>query len=351
MSTADRLRVVVATPLDEGLCTRVEQLEPRIELVRDQSLLPPMRWAADHSGDPAFSRTPGQQATFEALLNSADALYGLPDDSPAALARVVRANPRLRWVQAMAAGGGAQVKAAGLTSEELDRVTFTTSAGVHGAPLAEFAVFGVLAGAKSLRRLLDQQAHREWSGRWCMQQVSEMTVVVLGLGSIGRQIASRLIALGARVIGISRRPADMPGLTESVPPEKLAQVVSRADALVVSLPGTAGTHRLVSAEVLAAVRPGITVVNVGRGTVIDEEALVDALDDGRVGYAVLDVFDTEPLPRESRLWTHPGVLVSPHTAALNGAEDRKIAELFATNATRLLDGRPLMNVVDTVEFY
>jgi phosphoglycerate dehydrogenase-like enzyme len=343
--------VAVATPLSEELCARIEAAEPRIELVRDQSLLPPMRWAADHGGDPAFSRTPEQQAAFEALLSTADALYGIPEENPAALGAAVHANPRLRWVHTMAAGGGAQVKAADLTAEELARVTFTTSAGVHGAPLAEFALLGVLAGAKSLPRLLAQQARKEWSGRWCMQQVSEMTVVVLGLGNIGRQIASRLVALGAAVIGVSRPLADMPGLSESVPPEQLADAVARADALVVALPGTDATHKLVSADVLASVRPGITVVNVGRGTVIDEEALVGALADGRVGFAALDVFYAEPLPQDSPLWTHPNVLVSPHTAGLNGAEDARIADLFAANATRLLDAEPLVNVVDTVEFY
>ena len=93
------------------------------------------------------------------------------------------------------------------------------------------------------------------------------------------------------------------------------------------------------------------MVNVGRGTVIDEDALIEAMRDGRIGFAALDVFAVEPLPVESPLWSEPNVLVSPHTAALNVAEDRLIAELFAANATRLLDGEPLINEVDTVDFY
>lgn len=351
MSTTDRLRVVVATPLDEELCHRIEAAEPRIELVRDQSLLPPMRWAADHFGDPAFQRTPEQQAAFDALLSSADALYGLPDESAASLARAVRANPRLRWVQAMAAGAGGQVQAADLTREELDRIVVTTSAGVHGAPLAEFAVFGVLAAAKTLPRLIAQQARKEWSGRWCMKQISEMTVIVLGLGNIGRQIVARLDALGATVIGVNRPVAEFDGVAECIPPEQLAEAVSRADAIVVALPGTDATHKLLSAEVLAHVKPGIAVVNVGRGTVIDQDALIEGLEAGRVGFAALDVFYEEPLPQDSPLWSHPNVLVSPHTAGLNDAEDRRIADLFVENARRLLDGEPLINVVDTVEFY
>jgi phosphoglycerate dehydrogenase-like enzyme len=110
----------------------------------------------------------------------------------------------------MAAGGGSQVKAAGLSEEQLRRIVFTTSAGVHGGPLAEFAVFGVMAGAKDLPRLLAQQRDRNWSGRWAMRQISEMTVLVVGLGGIGREVARKLSGLGATIIGTSRhgRPVE-----------------------------------------------------------------------------------------------------------------------------------------------
>lgn len=345
------IRVAVATPLSEELCERIVAAEPRIELVRDQSLLPPMRWPGDHSGDPGFVRTPAQQGAFEALLDGADALYGVPGEDPAALTRTVRANPRLRWVQTMPAGGGAQVRAAKLTQAELDRIVFTTTAGVHGSALAEFAVFGILAGAKDLPRLLAQQADKRWPGRWCMRQVEEQTIAVLGMGHIGRDTAAKLIALGARVIGVSRHPSDLPGLAGTARPDRLGDVLATADALVVTLPGTEQTHKLVNADVLAKVKPGLTFVSVGRGSVIDEAALAVALTDGRIGFAAMDVFYTEPLPAASALWTMPNVLISPHTAALNAAEDVRIADLFARNATAFIDGEPLINVVNTVEFY
>jgi phosphoglycerate dehydrogenase-like enzyme len=118
-----------------------------------------------------------------------------------------------------------------------------------------------------------------------------------------------------------------------------------------TLPGTSATEHLLDSRFFDALRPGASVVNVGRGTVIDEAALIGALDSGQVGFAALDVFETEPLPADSPLWAHDNVLVSPHTAALNAAEDRLIAELFAANATRLLDGKSLLNRVNTVEFY
>jgi phosphoglycerate dehydrogenase-like enzyme len=351
VAVADRLRVAVVTPLREELCALVERLEPRVEMVRDQELLPPERYPADHHGDPTFTRTTEQQRRFADIIADADALYGLPGEDPVALRQAVETNPRLRWVHTMAAGGGAQVKAAGLGDEQLARVAFTTSAGVHAGPLAEYALLGLLAGAKNLPRLQADAARHEWPKRWLMGQLREQTVLVVGLGGIGREVARLLATLGTRVIGTSRRGEPVDGVAELVHPAEMAAVVGRVDGIVVTLPGTAATERLVSAEVLAAVRPGTTLVNVGRGTVIDEDALVDALRDGRIGFAALDVFAVEPLDAASPLWDLPNVLVSPHNATLTPAEAQRIAELFADNAGRLLDGRPLRNVVNTKEFY
>ncbi|MCE3025645.1 D-2-hydroxyacid dehydrogenase [Salinicola sp. DM10] len=350
-SASHKLRVAVATPLSETLCAMIEAREPRLELIRDQALLPPMRHPADFAGDPSFQRSAEAQARFETLLADAEVLYGIPDLDPAALARVVVANPRLRWVHLMAAGGGGQVKAARLSREQLDRVAFTTSAGVHGGPLAEYALFGVLAGAKQLPRVQAQQRAHHWSGRWAMGQVSEQTVLLLGLGGIGREVARKLSLLGARVIGVSRHGRAVEHVDEIVAPEDLHAAAARADAVVCSLPGTAATEGLVDADFLAALPPGATFVNVGRGTVVDEPALIEALRAEHLGLAVLDVTASEPLAADSPLWDLPNVLLTPHTAALNAAEDRLIAELFVDNARRYLDGQPLRNRVDTVEFY
>jgi phosphoglycerate dehydrogenase-like enzyme len=351
MSEARKLRVVLATPLDEELCRLVEEREPRVELVRDHSLLPPQRHAGDHAGDPAYVRTPEQQARFDALLDGAEALYGIPNESGTALRRTVEANPGLRWVHTTPAGGGAQVRSARLSDDDLERVVFTQSAGVHAEPLAEFALLGLLAGIKSLPRLEAAKARGEWADRWTMQLISDQTVVVVGLGSIGRAVAAKFALLGATVIGVHRREVEAEGVSRIVPVEELGDVAATATAVVMTLPGTTATANMLSADVLERFRPGTILVNVGRGTTIDEVALVGALEDGRVGFAALDVFATEPLPADSPLWNRDTVLISPHTAALHPGEDRLIAELFADNAGRLLDGRPMINRVNTVEFY
>lgn len=346
-----RIRVGVATPLSEELCQWIEAQEPRLELLRDQSLLPPMRHPADFAGDPAFKRSADQEAQFDALLSEAEILYGIPDVDPGRLARVVERNSALRWVHVMAAGGGSQVKAAELAPEQLERVRFTTSAGVHGGPLAEYAVFGVLAGAKHLPRVLRQQRAHEWSDRWMMGQISEQSVLLLGLGGIGREIARKLSLLGMHVMGCSRHQRPVEYVDEIVSPEQLHEAAARADAVVSSLPGTQATQGMIDKALLAAMKPGVTFVNVGRGSVVNEPDLIEALQSGHVGIAVLDVTAVEPLAEASPLWDLPNVILTPHTAALSAFEERRIAELFVENARRYLEGEALVNQVDTVEFY
>ena len=127
--------------------------------------------------------------------------------------------------------------------------------------------------------------------------------------------------------------------------------MASADYVLVTLPHNAATEGFVGRDALAAMQPHGVILNVGRGPVIDETALLSALDDGRIAFAALDVFEQEPLPNASALWSHPSVLISPHTAALNSKEEERIARRFAENATRLLEGRDLRAQVDTVEFY
>ena len=344
-----QLDVFVCTPLPDRLCSLVTTLEPRVRLTVHQDLLPPMRWPGDHSGDRRFTRSADDQARFEALCAAAEALYGIPDSSAMTLGRVVAASDRLRWVHTMAAGGAAQVRAAALSAEAVSRIRVTTSAGVHAESLAEFALLGVLAGIKDLPRLQRQQRELAWSTRWPMRRVGDLTVLVLGLGHIGRATAAKFHALGARVIGVNRTPRQVEGVDSVHPLSEFADVVGQADAIVNTLPQSPETHHLVDGAIWQRVRPGVIFVSIGRGTCVDEESLVEALWNGQVGFAALDVFEVEPLPPTSPLWGMDNVLVSPHTAALNEREDELIARLFAENARRLLDGRPLLNEVDPRE--
>ncbi|MFT3861116.1 D-2-hydroxyacid dehydrogenase [Micropruina sp.] len=342
----DKVRVAIAAPLAPELCDRIAAVDPRVEVVVDQELLPPMRHAADFAGDPAWSRTADQQARYDALLDTAEVLYGIPDLKPAALARTVAANPELRWVMTMAAGGGSQVLAAGLPADAFERIVFTTSAGAHGVPLAEWALFGLFCGCKELPRLQRQQRAHDWPSRIVGRPIEGSTVLIAGLGGIGQQVARRCKALGMTVLGVKRQVSEVANVDEVHALADLADIIGRADHIVLTLPGTPQTEKLIDARMLGLAKPGVTVVNVGRGTVIDQDALIEALRSGQVGFAALDVFEREPLEPDSPLWDLDNVLISPHSGGLDNAEDERICEIFCDNLRLYLAGRGLNNVVD-----
>jgi phosphoglycerate dehydrogenase-like enzyme len=344
--------VAIAVPLEAELVERIRAVDPSVTVLYEPELLPPERFPADHSGDPAFRRTPEQEERYWDMLNKAQVLYGFPNESPAGLARIAGSNPHLEWIHAMAAGAGGAVKASGLDSGTLQKFRVTTSAGVHALPLAEFAALGILNGFKRSAELAQDQAARVWPElRTPTRLVNGSHLVVTGLGEIGLETARIARALGMTVSGTKRSVEPIDGIQEVAGNDGLAGLLATADAVVNTLPGTPSTEKLFSREVFAAMKPGTILVNVGRGTVVDEEALLEALDNGQVSYACLDVFAVEPLPQDSPLWNHPRVMVSPHTSALSAAENRLIAERYCGNLRTFLDGGELPHVVDTVHFY
>jgi phosphoglycerate dehydrogenase-like enzyme len=350
--TTPTVRVMIAGPLEEPLVERIAA-EHGVELIWEPDLLPPARYPGDHAGDPGFRRDADGEARWADMLGGAEVLFGIPGDTPAGLAATVAAAPKLRWVQATSAGAGEQLRAAGLSPEDLERVTMTTGAGVHAVPLAEFAIFGLLAVVKDLPRLAADQRERVWGPKRAAGELRGRTLFLLGLGNIGLEVSRLAKAFGMRTVGFKRTPAgEPPPWTDELRGvDQLAASIDQADALVVSLPGTPETSGMVSHEVIARMRPECVLVNVGRGAVVDEAALTEALRERRIAGAVLDVFATEPLPPSSELWGLDNVLVSPHTAALSADENQRLVELFVENLRAWLAGRPLRNVVRTDAWY
>ena len=348
-----RTQVLIASPLEAELAARIQDADPRAEVLYQPDLLPPARWPADHRGDPAFERDAEGEVRWRALLDRAEVLLGIPGDSAEGLAEAVNGLPGLRWVHATSAGAGEQVRKAGLPPEALERVAITTSSGVHAKPLAEFAVLGLLVVAKELPRLVEDQRARAWPEvRQPLRELSGQTLFLVGLGEIGREVARLGKALGMRTVGFRRTQGPPPEWVDEVHgPERLTELAGRADAVVVSLPLTEQTAGLVDRATIERLPASCIFVNVGRGGVVDEPALIDALRDRRIAGAVLDVFATEPLPEDSPLWTLDNVLVTPHAAALSARENERITELFVDNLHRYLDGQPLRNVVEPGVYY
>ena len=350
MTAPQHLSIMICPTMTQAQAQRIADADPRIDILWDAEVHRPMRWPGDIQGDVHWRRPPELQARYNAMCDSADALLGLPDYSPTALRRCVEANPRLIWLHTTEAGGGGLVRAANLRPDDLARLIVTTSAGVHVEPLAEFALFGVLAGAKMLPKVQDLQRRHVWAERFMIRQVSEMTVAVVGMGNIGRLVAKRFADMGARVIGVNRSMRDVPGVEMHLNHD-LIEVATRADAIINCLPAAVGTDKLISADVLAATPPGLIFVSLGRGSCVDEDAMIEGLRSGHIAFAALDVVTKEPLAPDSPLWDMPNVLISPHLMALSVHETDRIIDMFIDNARALLDGRPMRNVMDKELFY
>ena len=337
----ERVRVVIATPLEPELVERVRAVDDRLDVAFEPDLLPAPRYPSDHSGDEHFERTPEQEARFTELVRGAEVVLGFPGERPAGLAWVVRTAPSLRFLQATFAGAGQQIRAAKLTEDELARVAFASTAGIHATPLAEWSMFGILAFTKSLPRLLADKVNRNWAEHYPTEELPGKTLLVIGLGAIGREVARLGEAFGMRVTGV--RSGDGP--------DRLRDLIPAADAVVVALPLTDETRGLIDADLVGQMKDGAIFVNVGRGAVVDEEALVDALRSGKLRGAALDVFAHEPLAESSPLWELENVIVSPHTAALSVKENERVVERFTENIRRYLAGDELLGRVRTDVFY
>jgi glyoxylate/hydroxypyruvate reductase A len=350
---AGLLDVMIAIPIDEAQCARIAAADRRVRVWYDPGLLPVPAFPGDHAGWSGFTRDRAGERTWGEMLARAEVLLGIPGGSPAGLADAIARGPRLRWIAAISAGAGEQVRAARLKDDALDRVTITTAAGAHAVPLAEFAMFGLLAMARDAAGLARAKSKRVWPSRPLPTgELRDRTLLVLGLGEIGRATARLAAAFGMRVIGVRRHPGEpVDGVAEQHQLSALPKLLAGADAVVAALPSTPETDGVLDAEALDSLPRGAWLVNVGRGSVLDEDALADRLRSGRIGGAALDVFATEPLPPQSPLWRLPNVIVSPHSAALTAAVDERLVDGFVANLHRYLAGAPLAHRVDPDGLY
>lgn len=333
------ISAVVCSPLSAAVVERIRAEAPAgVEITHRPDLVPPPRHACDHVGDPAFRRTPEQEAEWRAILRGAEVTWDFPEsggDGPATL------TPGLKWVQGTSAGVGARVRRLGLHDDPA--VWVTTASGVHARPLAEYVFGALLAHVKHTPKLAaDQRAHR-WE-RFTPDVLDGKVMVLVGPGRIGREVARVARTFGMTVLAMARdsdpaRAAEL-GVAEVFTRDRFHDTLGRADVVVLSAPQTPETDDIMGVAAFAALRPGTVLVNIGRGTLVDEDALLAALRDGRVGLAVLDVFRQEPLPAESPFWDEPNVRISPHSVANAANEYDRIADIYIANLACYAAGRP-----------
>lgn len=346
------LTIAIAVPLPADIVAWMRDADPRLTVLYEPDVLPPQRFASDHSGDPDFTLSPDGERRLRAMLAKADAWFGYPFNNLRTVTDYMSTSPNLRWIQGLAAGLGGWLERLDMPDRYLHQVTWTSAAGVHVVPLAEYAVMGALMGAKNIPSLRRDQKNKVWRKyEPVARELSQMTVTIAGMGHIGQEIARRLQPFGCRILGVNRTVRDYQGVDHCYGDDDLVEACQHTDVLINALPDTPATRHMIDEQALSHLRPAATVVSLGRGTVIDEDALVRYLNNGHIGLAVMDVFDKEPLPKTSALWTMDNVYISPHSIALSPKEDQRLAELMVDNAQRLLDNKPLRNVIDLKEFY
>jgi len=339
------LKVLIASYLEADQVERIRKVDPRLEVIYEPHLLRPPRYPADHKGKDV-ERTPEAEARWRRHLAEAHILFDFDqthlDDLP-------ELAPKVQWIQATSSGIGPFVERMGY-ARRMPRTVITRASGVHAQPLAEFCIMVMLMFRKGLHRLMRDQERRHWE-RYAGTDLEGRTLVVVGLGGVGREVARVAKALRMRVIGVEVEgfmadPVGVP-VDELKTPAELHSVLGRAEHLVLIAPHTPETEGMIGARELALMPRGAILINIARGALVEEGALADALRSGHLAGAGLDVFAREPLQPDSPFWDMPNVLVSPHSASTSDRENRRLTDLFCENLRRFLAGEPLFNVLET----
>jgi phosphoglycerate dehydrogenase-like enzyme len=333
-----RLNILIASPLEAEQVQRIRDFAPdRAEVMYAPELLATPRYVADHHGV-ARDLDEAELQRWRDLLARADISFDFDFRDAADMPKNA---PQLKWVQATSAGIGEFLR-----RTELDKsgIVFTTAAGVHARPLTEFAMLGLLYFFRDVPYLQAIKSRKHWE-RYTVRGLEGARVLVVGPGSVGREIARACDSFGMEVWALRRAPgsASPEGVTRVIERQALRMALSEVDAVVLSCPLTEETRQMIGAPEIEAMRPGMVLVNVARGAVVNEPAMVEALRSGHIKGAALDVFAIEPLPAESPLWELPNVIVSPHSASTVAAENRRIVDIFLDNLGRFLDGRHMRN--------
>ncbi len=332
MPDNETINVIVAMEFADELLSRVRELSPRLRIEQYSAAVPDKAWA-----------------NAEILFTTN--MFPKPEQAPS-----------LRWIQLCSAGAN-QIFNNPISSAE--DIEVTTASGIHATPMSEFSLAMMLAFTYKLPKVLEFQAQAKWVADrttvFLPHPLRGQTLGIVGYGNVGRELARIADAMGMIVLATKRdvmHPADDDSYREAgtgdpdgeiptrlYPPQALASMARECDFLVITAPLTDETRHMVDANVLKAMKKTAVIVNVARGAVIDEAALIDALQNHRLGGAALDVFEQEPLPSDSPLWKLDNVILSAHISGSVIDYDERCAKVFIENLDRYLDGQPLLNRV------
>lgn len=293
------------------------------------------------AGTPAVTATYADTAQdMEDMADAADVLFAVPGGR-VPTAGFVRKAKNLRWIHAASAGVDHLLIPEIVESD----IIVTNCPGIHAVTISEHVFSMILAFSRDLIGFMENKRSRLWK-RNRISELGGKTLLVVGLGATGREVAKKAKCFGMYVIGTKRRPEPVEWVDEVLGPEQLSEALGRADYVVLCVPLTRETDGLLGAEEIGRMKPGSVLINVSRGEVVDEDALVDALRSGKLRGAGLDVFRREPLPPSSPLWDLPNVIMTPHVAGSREGNIGILTEIFRDNLAKFIRGEPIPNVVD-----
>lgn len=339
---SEQTRLFVSADLGAEGFKRLRSFAPRLEVVGE-----PRGWAiVDPADNPKITQdypVEGDAQEVAQQLASAEILVAarLPKDLP-------ERAPQLKWIHLTSTGLDAFMHPYLLEQ----RLVITNARGVHAIPISEFVFAGMLSFVRALPRLAAAKAERRWE-KFVVGELAGGTIFVLGAGTVGSHVASRARAFGMRVIGLRRdgRAALPDGFDAAIDSNRLLEQMAVSDFVVNALPLTAETEGIIGADAIGAMKRTAILVNVGRARTIDGVALRRALAERRIGGAVLDVYEEEPLPSSDPLWALDNVLLSPHMSAITDVRDARGIDILVDNVSRYLSGLELRNVVDFARGY
>jgi phosphoglycerate dehydrogenase-like enzyme len=346
----ERLRVLVTFALEPELLERIRTVDPRVEvdlLDREQrQLLRGFRYPSERE---RAAVAEGLQGAFD----RADVVFGFWG---AELHRAFTdagsigdVAPHLKWIQLTSAGADRLLSSGFIESG----ITVTTVSGLHATPIGEYVLCVMLMFAKGAPGFLRAQVRHEWL-RYMPKELLGATVGIVGMGHIGEEVARLAKAFGCRIVATRRsvQAATSDALAdELLPASELHRLLEASDYIVLAVPLTPETRGMIGDAELRSMKPDAVLVNIARGAVVEETALVDALRERRIAGAALDVFEREPLPEDSPLWELDNVIISPHISGGTEIYNQRAVDIFADNLRRYLAGEPLRNVVDPARGY
>jgi phosphoglycerate dehydrogenase-like enzyme len=252
--------------------------------------------------------------------------------------------PSIKWFQS----GGSGIDH--LPYWDFEKIAVTNAAGVSGKYMAETVTGAILMMNYGFPKLLQNQKNKIWDPKdW--QSLDQKVALIIGLGGIGSRVAERLKSFGMRVIGVRNSTKSCKYVDELIPMSEIKFSLSQADYVCIHVPNTPSTYNIVNKEFLSAMKPSARLINTARGSQVDENSLIEALNTGEIAEAFLDVFDFEPLPQNSPLWDTPNLIISPHVSDQITGWEKNSALFFAENFERYISGIQLVNVCDPILGY